>query len=83
MCSDPSDDLAGEFARLVAELGRERASQIWLDRFAGYDEGQTWSASQREPELWPGSHGCRGCADYLDQRQPSVADRRRGRRSGL
>ena len=41
VCSDPSDDLAGEFARLVAELGRERASQIWLDRFAGYDEGQT------------------------------------------
>ena len=40
-CSDPSDDLAGEFARLVAELGRERASQIWLDRLAGYDEGQT------------------------------------------
>ena len=25
MCSDPPDDLAGEFARLVAELGRERA----------------------------------------------------------
>ena len=41
VCSDPSDALAGEFARLVAELGRERASQIWLDRFAGYDEGQT------------------------------------------
>jgi len=41
VCSDPPDDLASEFARLVAELGRERASQIWLDRFAGYDEGQT------------------------------------------
>ena len=41
MCSDPPDDLASEFVRLVAELGRERASQIWLDRFAGYDEGPT------------------------------------------
>jgi len=41
MCSDPSDDLAAEFDRLVLELGREQASRIWLERFSGYDEGQT------------------------------------------
>ena len=41
VCSDPPDDLASLLAPLVAELGRQRASQIWRDRFAGYDEGQT------------------------------------------
>lgn len=41
MCSDPSDDLAVEFDQLVLELGREQASRIWLERFSGYDEGQT------------------------------------------
>ena len=41
MFSDPSDDLAAEFDRLVLELGREQASRIWLERFSGYDEGQT------------------------------------------
>ena len=41
MPSDDEDDLAVEWARLVAEFGRERASRIWLERFSGADEGQT------------------------------------------
>ena len=41
MPSADEDDLAVEWARLVAEFGRERASRIWLERFSGFDEGQT------------------------------------------
>jgi hypothetical protein len=39
--SDDRADLTAEWARLVAELGREQASRIWLQRFSGSDEGQT------------------------------------------
>ncbi len=41
MPSDDEDDLAAEWARLVAEFGKEQASRIWLERFSGADEGQT------------------------------------------
>ena len=41
MCSDPSDDLAAEYDQHVLKLGREQASRICLERFSGYDEGQT------------------------------------------
>ena len=40
MPSDDEDDLAAEWARLVAEFGREQASRIWLQRFSEFGEGQ-------------------------------------------
>ena len=42
MPSADEDDLAVEWARLVAEFGRGRASRIWLERYSGFDEGQTY-----------------------------------------
>lgn len=41
MPTDGETDLIAEFEKLVAALGREQTSRLWLERFAAYDEGQT------------------------------------------